>query len=143
MIISKISPDITPIAYNSPIIFRFSFLFSFVLNNTNNPTPAFTHNPEINIGIDITFSTNNSVNTTDDAQFGINPIIPATIGPNIIFLLTIFARFSWPIISIIPFITSVMIMLYFFHNDNVRVHIFLLFLFLLFLCAIFLLQSLL
>ena len=98
MIISKISPDITPIAYNSPIIFRFSFLFSFVLNNTNNPTPAFTHNPEINIGIDITFSTNNSVNTTDDAQFGINPIIPATIGPNIIFLLTIFARFSWPII---------------------------------------------
>ena len=109
MIISKISPDITPIAYNSPIIFRFSFLFSFVLNNTNNPTPAFTHNPEINIGIDITFSTNNSVNTTDDAQFGINPIIPATIGPSITFLLTIFARFSWPIISIIPFITSVII----------------------------------
>ena len=106
MIISKISPDITPIAYNSPIIFRFSFLFSFVLNNTNNPTPAFTHNPEINIGIDITFSTNNSVNTTDDAQFGINPIIPATIGPNIIFLLTIFARFSWPIISIIPFMKT-------------------------------------
>ena len=61
--------------------FIFSFLFSFVLNNTNNPTPAFTHNPEINIGIDITFSTNNSVNTTDDAQLGIRPIIPAINGP--------------------------------------------------------------
>ena len=65
---------------------KFSLKFLFVLNNTNSPTPAFTATPDINTGIAITFSTNNSVNITDDAQFGINPTNPAIIGPNMIFL---------------------------------------------------------
>ena len=56
-----------------------------VLNNTSNPTPALTATPDIKTGIEITFSTNNSVNITDEAQFGINPINPAIIGPNITF----------------------------------------------------------
>lgn len=86
---------------------KFSFIFLFVLNNTSSPTPAFTATPDIKTGIDITFSTNSSVNITDDAQFGINPISPAIIGPNTRFWLIKFAIASSPINVITPFITNV------------------------------------
>ena len=101
-------PAKTPIKYKIPTIFIFSFTFLFVLNNTNSPTPAFTATPDINTGIDITLLINNSVKITDEAQFGINPIKPATIGPNITFLLIKCAIVSSPIYAIIPLSTSVM-----------------------------------
>ena len=84
-------------------------MFLFVLNSTNNPTPAFTATPEIKIGIEITFSINNSVIITEDAQFGINPISPAIIGPNITFLLIKCAIVSSPIYVITPLSISVII----------------------------------
>ena len=85
----------------------FSFTFLFVLNNTNVPTPAFTKTPVINIGIEIIFSINNSVNITDDAQFGINPISPAIIGPKMKLLLITFEIVSSPTRFITQFIINV------------------------------------
>ena len=104
---SKTIPDITPIAYNIPIMLTFSLMFLLVLKSTNNPTPAFTATPEISTGIEITFEINNSVNITDDAQLGTRPIKPAIIGPSITFLLIKCAIVSSPIYVIIPFRISV------------------------------------
>ena len=73
------------------------------MKSTNSPTPALTATPEINIGIEITFSINNSVKITDEAQFGINPINPAITGPNITLLLIKCDILSSPINLIIPF----------------------------------------
>ena len=49
-------PDITPIAYNKHVIFKFSFKFLLVLNNTKSPTPAPTKRPDIIVPTLITFS---------------------------------------------------------------------------------------
>lgn len=76
------TPTITPIAYNKTTILVFSFMFLFTLNKTNIPNPAFTSNPASIVAILITFVKYNFVRITDDAQFGINPINPAIIGPN-------------------------------------------------------------
>ena len=82
-IISNIIPDNTPITYNIVTIFMFCLIPLFVLNNTASPTPAPTNVPEIIVEIEITFSKYICVNITDDAQFGIKPINPDKIGPNI------------------------------------------------------------
>ena len=69
--------------YNIDTIFIFSFRFLFILNNIIIPRPEFTSKPPISVPNPITLLINNSVNITDDAQFGISPISPAKIGPSI------------------------------------------------------------
>ena len=80
---SKAIPEITPIIYNNETILMFCLIPLFVLNNTASPTPALTKVPEIIVDIEITFSKYICVKITDAAQFGINPINPDNIGPNI------------------------------------------------------------
>ena len=79
------------------------------LNNTTSPTPAPTNNPDNIVETFIIFSKYNLVNITDEAQFGINPINPAIIGPNIGLLVTNVAIASSPIIVINIFTTNVII----------------------------------
>ena len=93
----KINPEITPTKYNKIVIKIFSFKFLFTLNNTSNPTPAFTKSPEIIMLSVTTFSKYNLVSITEEAQFGINPISPASIGPKIKLLARIFEMLSSPI----------------------------------------------
>ena len=68
-----------------------------------------TSNPEIIVAADITFSKYICVNITEDAQFGINPIIPAITGPNIGWFLKNPAIVSSPIKYITKFIIKVLI----------------------------------
>ena len=79
-------PTITPIKYNIPIILILSLIFLLTLKRTSKPIPAFTRSPEISIATLIIFSTYNCESKTDAAQFGINPINPATSGPSIFVL---------------------------------------------------------
>lgn len=78
---SIIIPEITPIVYNKVIIPIFSLILLFVLNNTASPTPAPVNKPDIILPSEITFSKYIFVIITDAAQFGINPISDAIIGP--------------------------------------------------------------
>ena len=80
---SNIIPDMTPIAYSRTVILIFSLTPLFVLNNTASPTPAPTNSPAIIVPTDIIFSKYICVIITDEAQFGIKPIKPDIIGPNI------------------------------------------------------------
>ena len=102
-----IIPAITPILYNRAAIFIFCLIPLLVLNNTANPTPAPTNNPEIAVAKEITFSKYICVKITDDAQFGISPMIPARIGPNIGWFCKNPEIRSSPIKYIAPFIIIV------------------------------------
>ena len=73
------------------------------------PSPEFTNNPPINVPIPITPLTNNSVKTTDDAQFGIRPTIPAITGPSIGLFNISPAKTSSPTVSKTKFNKSDMI----------------------------------
>ena len=108
---SIIIPQITPIAYNNPNIFKFSFKSLFTLNNTNIPIPEPTSRPPIIEPKEITCSRYSCVNTTDPAQFGINPKSPAIIGPTTGIFKTKFAKFSSPINSTIIFTINVIIII--------------------------------
>ncbi len=78
---SKNIPVKTPIKYSNIIILKLTLGCLFVLHNTKTPTPAPTNNPESNVEIVIPPDKYNCVRITEEAQFGINPIIPAIIGP--------------------------------------------------------------
>ena len=67
------------------------------LNNTSNPKPAFTSNPEIIVERGITPDKLSCVKITDEAQFGISPTKLARIGPKILLLLKILLIVSSPI----------------------------------------------
>ena len=106
-----IIPDTTPIKYNIPVIFIFSLIFSFTLNNINIPIPEPTNNPPIIEPTEITFCKYSCVNITDDAQFGIKPTIPAINGPTTGMFNIKFDIFSSPIKYIATFITNEIIIM--------------------------------
>ena len=76
-------PETTPIPYKRTVILMFSLIPLFVLNNTASPTPAPTNKPAIIVPTEMIFSKYICVIITDEAQFGIRPINPEMIGPNI------------------------------------------------------------
>ena len=71
---SRIRPAITAITYNTAIIFIFSFLSGFTLNNTTSPIPAPVQSPAITEEKEIAPLRYSCVRITDAAQFGIRPI---------------------------------------------------------------------
>ena len=77
------------------------------MNRTANPTPAPVNNPAIKLETDITFSKYIFVIITDDAQFGINPINAAIIGPIIGLFNNRCAMFSSPTKCTTRFIINV------------------------------------
>ena len=77
---SIIIPQNTPIIYTSPSILKFSFTFLFVLNSIILPTPAPVESPAIIEPRLILPSINSFVSSTDEAQFGMSPIILAING---------------------------------------------------------------
>ena len=90
-------PHKTPTPYTVARIFKFSFIFLFILNNTTIPIPAPVSNPDI-IEAKLTVpSIYNSVSSTDEAQLGIKPIKLVINGCNIFPSIIIFARLSSPI----------------------------------------------
>ena len=74
------TPAATAKQYKSPSIFRFSYLFLFIRNNTTSPIPAPEHSPEITDAKDMASFKYSWVSITDAAQFGINPISAAIAG---------------------------------------------------------------
>lgn len=79
---SRIRPAITAITYNTAIIFIFSFLSGFTLNNTTSPIPAPVQSPAITEEKEIAPLRYSCVRITDAAQFGIRPIKAAIAGWN-------------------------------------------------------------
>ena len=73
-------------------------MFLLDRNKTSKPTPDPTNNPDNIVGVLITLDRYNSVNTTEEAQFGINPITPAITGPKKVVLFKKLDKESSPII---------------------------------------------
>ena len=84
------TPLKAPIKYIRANIFKFSFKFLFVLNNTNIASPLPVNTAAIDVPRDNTFFRYNSVSITLDAQFGISPNKLDIKGAKVLFFKNIF-----------------------------------------------------
>ena len=75
-------PHTVPETYRIDKSKRFSFHLRFVWNSTRSPAPAPTKSPDIIVPKLMNSFKYNCVITTEEAQFGMSPTIPARTGPN-------------------------------------------------------------
>ena len=78
--IDKITPAMTAAVYNKPVIFKFSLGFLFTRKRTIRPIPALVQRPATTEAKERAPLKYNSVNRTEAAQFGINPMSAARKG---------------------------------------------------------------